>query len=508
MFRAAVSGVLIILFFVLHNVNINRGLLQANEILVFLLSAILCNLVIFFGSNFLYRNSGKAALFSAWSLVIFLFFGNLQDFFSGLPLSGSFTALKYFLPFCIAAIILLFIFLFRSREKFRRMPGFLFTMGILLLFYESVFFIAVSTENKQHQKTATPDQKGKFLKVCDSCNKPDIYLFILDEYTGTAGLKNDFNYDNAWFESMLAARNFKSVPEARSPYILTIYAMASMLNMDYITDTARQKINDNLDYQHALRAINNNIVCHYLINNGYSIRNLSPFDLPLAPSSFSGAFNPSGISLLYYKTIYGRIKRDLPFLLRAGRMNTWNREFNERILSNNQVAVEEAIKPRTSLTPEFTYTHLFMPHSPFGFDSSGKKIPPSVGKTAQQDCDDYLQYLVYTNKQVIRYMDILKKNTNNGAVIIIASDHGYRAGCGASKATAEHSVLMSYYLPTEYGLIQDKPGTSNIQAFRILFNTIFPQPPTPNPQPPPHNPQQKVPAMNDRDVKQTIDKDR
>ena len=272
---------------------------------------------------------------------------------------------------------------------------------------------------------------------------------------------------------MLAERHFTNITGARSPYILTIYAMASMLNMDYMTDTGRQKISNNLDYQYALRSINNNAVCHYLIDQGYTIRNLSPFDLPTAPSSFAETFNPSGASLLYYQTLYGRIKRDLPFMLRGQKLSAWNKSFDERILSNNRVAMTEALQPNHSSKPRFTYAHLFMPHAPFGFDSTGKIIPVTAGKTLQQDCDDYLQYLVYTNKQLVTYLDQLKKNTHGEAVIMVCSDHGYRAGCGISPSTAEHSVLMSYYLPESFGNIKDIPGTSNVQAFRILFDKIF-----------------------------------
>jgi len=65
MFRAAVSGVLIAVFFVLHKVNINRGLLQANDILFFFLLISFCLLAIFYGSYFLFHNKGKAAIFTA-----------------------------------------------------------------------------------------------------------------------------------------------------------------------------------------------------------------------------------------------------------------------------------------------------------------------------------------------------------------------------------------------------------------------------------------------------------
>jgi hypothetical protein len=470
MFRAAVSGVLIAVFFVLHNINSNRGLLQANEILFIFLFISFCILAIFYGSYRLFHNKGKAAIFTAWVTVLFLFFGNIQDGLSGYTLTGNFTAMRYFLPVSMFSALLLFIFLYRSRRMFGRSTAFLFTLGLLLIIYEGIYFIIAPAKNVSEKNTLNIQQGG-----CDSCRNPDIYFFLLDEYTGTAGMRNDFHYDNGWFESMLESRHFTSITGARSPYILTIYAMASMLNMNYMTDTVRQKISNNLDYQSALRAINNNAVCNFLADRGYAIRNLSPFDLPNSPSTFSETFNPSGASLLYYKTLYGRIKRDLPFMLKGQRLTAWNKAFNERILSSNRAALDEAVKPNQLLKPQFTYAHLFMPHTPFGFDSTGNIIPPSVGKTAAQDCDDYLQYMVYTNKLMITFLDRLIKSTNGESVIVLASDHGYRASCSTTLSTAKHSVLLSYYLPAGYEKIKDIPGASNMQTFSILFNTIFPQ---------------------------------
>jgi hypothetical protein len=39
------------------------------------------------------------------------------------------------------------------------------------------------------------------LSACDSCNKPDIFFIILDEYSGNTGLNHLFHFDNAEFEN-------------------------------------------------------------------------------------------------------------------------------------------------------------------------------------------------------------------------------------------------------------------------------------------------------------------
>ena len=500
MFRVLITGAIIIIFFLLHSMNENGGLLKAEYITLFFFISLLVNIFLFFPANIFFRNQFKASVFAFLITTFFLFFGEIQDYLSTLPVLGNYSGMRFFLPFSMLFIIFLFILIARSKDSFIRINHFLLTLGIILSIYELILLVALPEWKKKEMSRPLKIEHGLQIRDCDTCRKPDIYFFLLDEYTGSEALMKDFHFDNSWFEEMLNIRDFKVLKEVRSPYILTIYSMASMLNLEIKTDTARQKIKNNPDYQAALRYIGNNAVCRYLIKNGYDIRNLSPFDLPQSPSSFSSAFNPNGLQLIYYKTIYGRLMRDLPSFLRRKGIDSWDRQFVERIGANNEAALLQTLAPRTSKKPVFTYTHLYMPHYPFRFDSLGNTRNAKAGETEASDCLNYIEYLVYTNKKMIRLIDQLKQQTGNNSVIILASDHGYRLGCGAGPMTSKNSVIMSYFLPAEFSSPQLGPGISNTYNFRILLNAIF------------HTglpvPQQKVPAMNDRDVKQTIDKDR
>lgn len=69
---------------------------------------------------------------------------------------------------------------------------------------------------------------------CTTCNKPSIYLVILDEYAGSNTLKNRFHFDNSAFYQALESRGFYVTGSSISNYKLTVLSIASMLNMDYV----------------------------------------------------------------------------------------------------------------------------------------------------------------------------------------------------------------------------------------------------------------------------------
>ncbi len=62
----------------------------------------------------------------------------------------------------------------------------------------------------------------------------DIYLIVLDKYTGSEFLRKNFGFDNSDFEAFLRNRGFVVPKRARANYPQTPLALASMLNLDYL----------------------------------------------------------------------------------------------------------------------------------------------------------------------------------------------------------------------------------------------------------------------------------
>ena len=187
MFRGAVSGWLFIIFFVLHNVNVNRGLLQVDTVFLFLLASCIINILLYLLGIRLFGNPGKAAVFAFGLSFIFLFFGNLQDMLSEFPVTGRYTGLKYFLPASLLVIVLMTAWLYRSSGTFRMAPVFLSALGLVLISYEGIIFLVSPEGRKPFRDSLVADQKKGLAGICDSCKKPDIFFFLLDEYTAWQG---------------------------------------------------------------------------------------------------------------------------------------------------------------------------------------------------------------------------------------------------------------------------------------------------------------------------------
>ncbi len=116
-----------------------------------------------------------------------------------------------------------------------------------------------------------------------------------------------------------------------------------------------------------------------------------------------------------------------------------------------------------------------MPHSPFSYDSTGAEMNINAfDKTLDSNLLNkaYLQHLVYTNKVVGSLVDDLLKKTNNQAVIILMSDHGYRSLVLNGKTIVPDNNFNAVYIPgSDYRYYYDM--ISNVNQFRALFNSLF-----------------------------------
>src|ERR1044072_1951722 len=86
------------------------------------------------------------------------------------------------------------------------------------------------------------------LLPCDSCNRPDIFFIVLDEYSGNTALNQLFHFDNSDFKKQLEQRGFYVAKESLSNYNYTPFSVASILNMKYLDLHMDEKAPGNIDY--------------------------------------------------------------------------------------------------------------------------------------------------------------------------------------------------------------------------------------------------------------------
>ena len=296
--------------------------------------------------------------------------------------------------------------------------------------------------------------------------KPDVFLFILDEFAGKYQLKMDFDYNLNTFNQNLKDRGFSVPNVALSNYPNTAFSMPSLLNMDYLDFLTEEFDEESKDMRIPTKLRNQNNVMKIFQTNGYSI------------TTFYAGLDATGDARIVDEKLCsnGTINADLRknFVLTYMPITY----FNDKLLANFQFDKLECafsyihnFKTNES-QPKYIHAHLRLPHHPFTYDSEGNYISDEI---KESDKNAYLEQLKFTEKKILELIDEIKNHSPN-AVIIVLSDHGYRPEINWEDPTDKDlvrgfNVITAIYFP-ERDVILDE-NISLVNVFRIFFNEYF-----------------------------------
>jgi len=474
MLRSRWYFLLLPVFFVTHGLYENVGLIPFHELLILLGILIALSIGLCWIFRFVFKDAKKAALFTFLLMMISLFFGVVQDFAEHYLPHSFFSSLTFLSLLSFIVAVIFFFLIRRSKKNLQRISLYL---NVLLLLYIliDVGSILYKVRSLEQNDIASAYKPIKVLP-CDSCAKPPVYLIVLDEYAGTPSLKEYFDYDNRGFEDSLTTLGFHVVPQSNSNYYYTAFSMASMLSMDYVEGFKGHEGKGDDGYQRALSMIKNSAVIDHFIDEGYTIRNYSYFDFAGSPATYKNDYLPGRINIILNKTIYVRLLSQALKKIGAAQPIVFaSGDWQEQYIRNNQDVMKRVLNEEGGNIPTFTYVHLMMPHEPFSFNSKGERMRKWLRATSSSfdEVDHaYLEYLIYTNKQVFEFVQQLKEKTNGNAVILLMSDHGYRGFERRGNMNLLYSNLNAVYLPRmKYDAWHT--GTGNVNQFRILFSVLF-----------------------------------
>ena len=461
----------VILFFIAHGYSQSYQLVPFKDLLILACQILIAGIALFLLNCRLLRSKIKAGIFTSAILFIILFFGVFQDFFADSRWLSVLSYLRPLILVCLVVIFLLFFYLKRTKRSFGKTIVYINSLFLVYLLMETgrIFFLPSSTSNQDGQGVG-----GFKLPGCDTCKLPSVYLVVMDEYLGSAGLEKYFNYANTSIENFLGDRDFRVLDNTTSNYQFTLFSMASMLNMRYIPEVQEEKMEDRYVYNRVLVLLKNNLVSNLFQRNGYKIVNLSPFEIRNAPSEFSSKELPQRIELITGQTMTYRIWKYLPVWLSEMKIAPRTRREELTIVDANESAMKRAIEVAESHqdSPVFTYVHLMMPHSPFVYDSLGRRTGLWSQDLSREEADKaYLQYLVYTNRRIEKFIAQLQAATKRQAIIQLVSDHGYRPA-GEGDIRYAYQTFNAVFLPgKDYRHWYD--GMSNVNQYRALINSLF-----------------------------------
>jgi hypothetical protein len=464
------------LFFVLHGFVENYGFISLRDTSSLLWVYGLFAVVMYALCYVIFRNAIKAGLMAAALLAFLFFVCAIYDFFklkTGIRFLYKYT---FLLPFFGCLLLAVFIVLKRSKKPLLRWTLFLNTLFLIFIAFD-----AVSLAWKMISPATTKMSNYKFArtqpyKIPDTCKKPDIYLLLFDEYSSSDILKERYHFHND-IDSFLTANKFRVLTKSKGNYNYTPFSMSAMLNMKYIDEMDLTKGVNRIDYLTCFGLIRDNEVIKLLGTNGYEIINESIFDLAGSPSHIHQTLLPLKTRMITEGTLLARLYRDFEWIFINYKLLPKalhkDHSFYARTTNTNSLRAVNEISGIKHDKPVFVYGHFEVPHRPVYFNRYGQQNPDTmVGRMENEAKPEYyLENVLYANLEIRKLVRSIMKNTDSSAVIIVASDHGYRYG-----PIPDHyfRCLNAVYLPNQdYSRFYD--SMSNVNEFRVLFNSLFSQ---------------------------------
>ncbi|MEO5594704.1 MAG: sulfatase-like hydrolase/transferase [Chitinophagaceae bacterium] len=462
------------LFFVVHGCLYYYGFIRPPEAASLALSYCLSAFVVYLLLWLLYRrNTGKAAVLTAFLLIIYFFFGAYHDFLlRHIPVTGRYSVLLPLLVFTLLIVI----WRIKKAQSLKRTIIFLNLVFLAYLLIDGAMLLG----NYIHPPASKFTVAGKTVyKPTANIEKPDIYFLIFDEYASSLSLRESYGYKND-LNLYLEQKGFHIQERSFSNYNYTPASIASILNMSFISGIKDSTVLTAKDMNYCIELIKSNEVMKFFSWQGYQIINCSDFNVLNNPVAVSEQLLPIKTRLITDNTLWSKINKDIFWNFYTGSFSvnwlivrrTYEVDQNNRQLL--QMIKEQSRKKNTH--PVFVFGHLYMPHQPFYYDKNNRLRDRQsiITDELHNPAAAYLGYLSHVNLEIRELIDTIQHNTNHKSVIILMGDHGYRGKHIGEDLHQNYQNLNAVYLPGKnYNLFYD--SISGVNQFKTVLNTLFDQ---------------------------------
>lgn len=401
------------------------------------------------------KNLDKISLILSLSVVLFFNVENVRLWLDSLDLgliqAHHLTLLLYITIFCIGMI-----FIYKIRDAKKPTKIIVITSAVILISFFPNFIIYSENDMDSMSEFGV----GYDLKFNE---KPDIYLILLDGYAGNDSLKDDFMFDNSKFLNELQKRDFIVADNIFSNYFWTVFAMSSILNMNYTHDFEEHSTNDQVFYE---SLFSRNLIMSIFRDNEYETlyidgggpwREMYVADEVLCRTTDSRMIQTL-IETSAMKFIYGGFTS-----------RSWD-EIRECAFNELEEVSQKSDKPK------FVYAHIRSPHPPYTIDDAGKFIAFEASNDEKELNERYVNQLKYTNEKINQVLSKLL-SFEEKPIIILISDHGMHNKVDFDHKAKEdliqsHSNFGAYYLPGVSMTDKYKDATP-VNVFRLILNDYF-----------------------------------
>ncbi len=326
--------------------------------------------------------------------------------------------------------------------------------------------------------------------------RPDVYLIILDKYTGARALRTHYAFDNEPFLRELEARGFVAPRGARSNYTLTHLSLSSMLNWAYLPGSPADstEVEDALPVSYA--HIETNRTAEAMKRAGYRYVFMPGGYAATARSRRADQTLDIGQPRwTEFERIWWSGSMLAPLELQVCRgFRDFCRWLRRRQSLDSPVSIAGGFDLVSGVardsTPKFVFAHFTVPHDPYVFEADcshrvvGLRIKgwphPETGERERVMKKAYTAQIQCVNRLVLAMVDSIDAHSKVRPVILLQSDHGNgriggaflpKDSLSADRIAERFTVFAAYRFPGAEQVVHDSIGPVN--AIPAMLNAVI-----------------------------------
>jgi hypothetical protein len=432
----------------------------------------------------IYKDKAKAGFLSTFIGILFLYFGNIKNSLSQVPLIGFLSRHTFFLPLLFLILVLIF-YQLRKKTVNSKVTLLLNTLLLIYIGLEAFKWMTYTHKEAERSLPAAYITPASLRPGAIKTKLPDIIYVVLDCYPSPSFQEEMLGKKDHYLDSSLKKMGFFSIPEPRSNYNGTAFTLSSVFQLEYHSWLHNNIKSNSFHYNKAMWLVKNAALFNILSQFKYQMHNFSIFDFADKPAVKKVTFLSMPTQhIIFYNTLIATIQREILWNFNPQLNKNEEKKIsrNKELLSftkdyNQQVADSLLYFPGKSndSVPSFVYAHLLMPHFPYFFDSTGKAYPDEeiYGNMMIKDKIKFRNYISYTDKKIAAIIQSLIQKNGANSIIIIQSDHGVYDFDKSREQDAFRNYSAFYFPDGDYSQLY--AGMSNVNTFRIVLNKYFDQ---------------------------------
>ncbi|MDF1500875.1 MAG: hypothetical protein P1P76_10435 [Anaerolineales bacterium] len=416
------------------------------------------------------RSWQSAAVFTSLFLIWFFAYGRLYAPIKSTSIDGIVIGRhRFLLPLWTIIISALAVWLQKYPKTIPVLNSGLVTFSSVLICLPLIQLLAFHYMSSKTPVSVQPTSTS--IEWSEDAIPPDIYYIVLDGYTRSDVLAEQYGFDNSGFLDSLEESGFEIADCAISNYTRTRHSLTSTFNIEYIQSLVSSEDISRTETS-LISLLKDNFVRARLESLGYkTIAFKHPWERfvwddadILYQSSGSGLMNPFEDLLL--RTTVVRVYLDL--------------QQSETLQLSDQInyvdtlyALEQLPKIPSVNGPKFVFAHLIIPHPPFVFGPEGERIhipyDADAGNiyTEENYRRGYVAAVKYINTRMLEILPEIIQSSNTEPIIIVAGDHGSPWGGNVNAV----KIIAAFFTPGQSSLFYE--NITPVNVFRIIFNSYF-----------------------------------